>query len=279
VGQVSIDSGAVRLAAEEAGEGIPVVLLHGLTATRRYVVMGSRSLERSGHRVVLYDARGHGRSAAAPEPAAYGFADLAADLEAVLDHLEIPRAVLAGASMGAHTILSLALPAPGRVAALALVTPAYDPTEREDPERLARWDALSQGLREGGVEGFMGAYGEPPVPERWRETVRKVVRQRLGEHQHLEAVADALRVVPRARPFEGLDELRALDVPAVVIGSRDDADAEHPLEVAEAYAEALPDAELVVEDEGESPLAWQGGRVSRAIAGVAARAAREGRLP
>ena len=35
----------------EAGEGIPVVLLHGLTATHRYVVMGSRALERSGHRV------------------------------------------------------------------------------------------------------------------------------------------------------------------------------------------------------------------------------------
>ena len=46
------------LAGEDAGEGIPVVGLHGLTATRRYLVMGSRSLERSGHRVVLYDARG-----------------------------------------------------------------------------------------------------------------------------------------------------------------------------------------------------------------------------
>ena len=56
----------VRLAVEDAGEGTPVVLLHGLTATRRYVVMGSRSLERTGHRVVAYDARGHGR----PRPAA-----------------------------------------------------------------------------------------------------------------------------------------------------------------------------------------------------------------
>ena len=53
------------LAGEEAGEGVPVVLLHGLTATRRYVVMGSRNLERGGHRVVMYDARGHGRSAPA----------------------------------------------------------------------------------------------------------------------------------------------------------------------------------------------------------------------
>ena len=58
----TVERAGVTLAGEEAGEGIPVVLLHGLTATRRYVVMGSRALERSGHRVISYDARGHGQS-------------------------------------------------------------------------------------------------------------------------------------------------------------------------------------------------------------------------
>ena len=48
-----MESAGVTLAGEEAGEGTAVVLLHGLTATRRYVVMGSRALERSGHRVVV----------------------------------------------------------------------------------------------------------------------------------------------------------------------------------------------------------------------------------
>ena len=95
----------MELAGEEAGDGIPVVLLHGLTATRRYVVMGSRALERSGHRVIAYDARGHGRSSPAPSPAAYAYEDLGEDLLAVLDDRGIERAVLAGASMGAHTLL------------------------------------------------------------------------------------------------------------------------------------------------------------------------------
>ncbi len=54
----------VTLAVQDDGSGIPVVLLHGLTATRRYVVMGSKALERSGHRVIAYDARGHGMSGA-----------------------------------------------------------------------------------------------------------------------------------------------------------------------------------------------------------------------
>src|SRR5829696_2094829 len=149
----TIDSGGVTLAADDAGEGTPVVLLHGLTATRRYVVMGSRSLERSGHRVVAYDARGHGESAPAPLPDAYGYDVLAGDLEAVLDELGIERAVLAGASMGAHTIARLALESPGRVAGLVLVTPAFMPGARDEDE-LARWDRLAEGLRSGGVEGF-----------------------------------------------------------------------------------------------------------------------------
>ena len=78
------------LSGEDAGTGPPIVLLHGLTATRRYVVMGSRSLERSGHRVISYDARGHGRSSPAQAPGDYRYADLVGDLQAVLDHLGLP---------------------------------------------------------------------------------------------------------------------------------------------------------------------------------------------
>src|SRR5215211_2267727 len=95
---ITLDSGGVALAADDDGEGVPVLLLHGLTATRRYVVMGSKSLERSGHRVVSYDARGHGDSAPAPRPDAYGYDVLADDLESVLDELGLDSPVLAGAS-------------------------------------------------------------------------------------------------------------------------------------------------------------------------------------
>src|SRR5947207_11589766 len=93
----------VEISASEVGEGAPVVLLHGLTATRRYVVMGSRALERSGHRVIAYDARGHGRSSPAPAPDAYGYERLCGDLHAVLDAAGVDRSLIAGASMGAHT--------------------------------------------------------------------------------------------------------------------------------------------------------------------------------
>ena len=269
--EFSIESGGVTLAGEEAGEGIPVVLLHGLTATRRYVVMGSRALERSGHRVIAYDARGHGASGPAPDPDAYDYDDLVDDLRNVLDDRGIERTVLAGASMGAHTAARLALDEPGRVAGLVLATPAFDPEEDREAG-LRRWDALSEGLRSGGVEGFVEAYGDPGVPEAWKETVEKVLRQRLGAHEHPEAVADALRAVPRSRPFGAWDELAAVEARTIVVASRDEADPGHPYAVGERWAELIPEAELRSEEPGSSPLAWQGGQLSKVISELAGRA-------
>jgi pimeloyl-ACP methyl ester carboxylesterase len=252
---------------DTGGDGLPVVLLHGLTATRRYVVHGSRALERAGHRVIAYDARGHGGS----DPAQpYDYPALAADLLGVLDERGIDRAVLAGASMGAHTALRVALDAPDRVAGLVLITPAHLPGADRD---LDRWDALARGLRERGVDGFMDAYGEPGVPEAMRDTVLTVVRQRLSRHEHPEAVADALEQVPRSEPFAALGELAAIAAPTVVVASNDDADPGHPYAVGEAYAQTIPGARLVTEEPGKSPLAWQGGQLSKVIAALAERAA------
>jgi pimeloyl-ACP methyl ester carboxylesterase len=246
----------------DAGEGIPVVLLHGLTATHRYVVMGSRSLERSGYRVIAYDARGHGRSEPA-EP--YDYPALAGDLLRVLDERGIERALLAGASMGAHTILRFALRHPERVLAIVAITPAYDPASF--PGDLDRWDALADGLERGGVEGFVQAYG--PITGPWADTTEKVLRQRLSLHEHPEAVAQALRQVPRSRPFDELEELAGLQLPVTVVASRDEPDPGHPRAVGEAYTSVIPGARLVVEDAGSSPIAWQGGQLSRVIAEAA----------
>jgi pimeloyl-ACP methyl ester carboxylesterase len=261
---------------EAEGEGVPVVLLHGVTATRRQVVHGSRVLPRRDHRMISYDARGHGDSDPAPSGSGYGYPDLVADLGTVLDSQAggVP-VVLAGHSMGAHTAVAFALENTERVAGMVVIGPVY--RGYPDDEALAGWDRLAEGLERGGVEGFLAELDRQGIDPRWRDPVLRFSRERMLAHRHLDAVARALRELPRSRPFESMDELEFLDVPALVVASHDVADPGHPYAVAEQYAQKLPRARLVSEGEGQSPLAWQGGRLSREIAafcaepGVAAR--------
>jgi pimeloyl-ACP methyl ester carboxylesterase len=253
----------VALAGEASpGAREPILLLHGLTATRRYVVHGSRVLERAGHAVVAYDARGHGASSPAGAPEAYAYDELVRDAVAVMDAAGVGRAAVAGQSMGAATAVALALAHPERVSALALVTPAHLGRPSGD---LARWDRLAAGLEARGPEGFLDALGPLTLDERWRDSVRTVILQRIARHEHPEAVAQALRGTPRSAAFDGLGALAGVAVPTLVVGSRDGADPDHPLAVAQEYAGRIPGARLVVEEEGESPLAWRGGALSKAI--------------
>ena len=249
------------LQVDDTGSGPPLVLLHGLTATRRYVLHGSRLLVREGHRLVSYDARAHGES----DPGdGYEYSDLAADLVSVLDERDIEAAVLVGHSMGAATALRVALDRPERVTGLVQITPAYPGEPYLDDAALAYWDRLAAGLEADGADGFMRAFDAPEDP-RWREPVLKFTRRRIERHLHPEALAQAVRVVPRSAAFDGIERLREVDVPVLVVGSRDAADAAHPLAVAQEYERRLPRGELVVEGEGQAPLAWQGAHLSRAI--------------
>src|SRR5919201_7103122 len=266
-GDFEVGRDRVVLRGEEIGDGPTIALAHGLTATRRYVVHGSNALPRRGYRTISYDARGHGESDPAPGGTGYGYPELVADLEAVLDARggEGP-VVLAGHSMGAHTIAAFALERPERVAAVVLIGPATLGTPPE-ADAWGGWARLADALQRGGIEEFVRVNENPELEPRWRETVARITRERLGRHRHLDAVAEALREVPRSLPFEGLDELEFLDLPALVVASHDVVDPGHPYAVAEAWAARLPRGRLVSEPEGASPLAWQGGGLSREIAG------------
>jgi pimeloyl-ACP methyl ester carboxylesterase len=262
----SVDrGGGLVLSGDVLGAGEPVVLVHGLTGTRRNVVQGSRHLVNRGRRLVGYDARGHGESSPAPDRDAYGYPELAADLEAVLDAQGIERAVIAGSSMGAATATRLALDRPDRVAALVLITPAYREAGRLGDGALEHWDRLAEALEAGDVEAFVDASGANDLPERWREPARLATRQRIERHRHLDAVARALLIVPRSQPFETLEQVERIEVPVLVAATRDEADPGHPLAIAQEYVRHLARAELVVEEPGETPLAWQGARLSTAI--------------
>ena len=200
-------AGSITLEGEWAGDGPPVVLLHGLSATRRNVVQGSRALVKRGYRLISYDARGHGASSPAPR---YEYSDLVADLEAVLDHLEIERAALVGSSMGAATAMAFTLEHPERVPALVQITPAYTGYARTGDVDGEVWDKLATAL-DGGVDEFVQVAQPQGLPERWREVAREATRQRMERHEHLDAVGAGI---------EGDTALRGLEGPRAAVVAR-----------------------------------------------------------
>lgn len=248
------------------GSGPAIVEAHGLTANRRYVTHGSHALERAGFECIRYDARGHGHSDPAPADESYDYATLARDMAAVVDEARpAGRAVIAGHSMGAHTGTAFALAEPDRVAGLVVIGPVSRGEQPSD-ETVAYWDRLAEGLESGGVDGFMDAYDDGSHDPKWRDVIMRLARQRLSLHEHPDAVAAALREVTRSVPFVGVESLEKLEVPVLVVASRDEADPGHPWDIAEEWASRIPGARMVSEEEGESPLAWQGGKLSREIA-------------
>lgn len=261
--EIGVDGLVIRGTSE--GEGPPAILCHGLSATRDYVVHGSRSIQRSGRTLHLWDARGHGVSDAPADGGGYGYPEQVGDLDAVIsERAGNGPVVVGGHSMGCHTALAWSLANPERVSALILIGPVFDAPGMGQPED--RWDERATVLEDEGPEGFADLVADEfEGSEEERETVRRIALERTLHHARPEAVAQALREVPRSKPFESLSQLEGLSMPSLVVGSHDEWDPGHPLAVAEAWAAALPDAELIVEDPGESPLAWQGGRLSREV--------------
>ncbi|WP_404709878.1 alpha/beta fold hydrolase [Sphingomonas sp. MMS24-J13] len=97
----------LTMAYREMGEGRPVVLLHGLFSNgwTNWIRYGhALRIAEAGFRVIMPDLRGHGDSAAPHDPAAYPPDILAADGEALLQHLGLSDYDLGGYSLGARTV-------------------------------------------------------------------------------------------------------------------------------------------------------------------------------
>jgi pimeloyl-ACP methyl ester carboxylesterase len=116
---------SARLRFREAGQGEPVVLLHGYTQRIEGMLPLADSLTGS-HRVIVMDLRGFGESTKFGDADRYGRA-FAVDVVALLDHLQIQRAHLVGHSMGASIAADLALAYPDRVASMTLIAGPFYP--------------------------------------------------------------------------------------------------------------------------------------------------------
>jgi pimeloyl-ACP methyl ester carboxylesterase len=115
--------GSVEIAFLDEGLGAPIMLVHGFASSKEvnWVQPGwFATLRGAGRRVIAFDNRGHGGSSKLYDPAEYHTTKMAADVVALLDHLEIERTDVMGYSMGARIAAFLALEHPGRVRAMVL---------------------------------------------------------------------------------------------------------------------------------------------------------------
>ncbi|WP_421694853.1 alpha/beta fold hydrolase [Aestuariivirga sp.] len=114
----SFNSDGVQIAYETAGEGPPILLIHGFASTGRVNWWDTgwvRTLTDSGRHVITFDHRGHGASEKLYDSAVYSAAEMAEDARRLLDHLGITEADVMGYSMGARVAAFLTIAHPSRV--------------------------------------------------------------------------------------------------------------------------------------------------------------------
>lgn len=228
-------AGEVALHVEIAGRGPCLLLAHGFAGSARNFRRQLRSLAGSW-RCVAYDARGHARSGAPDDPAAYTPALLRHDLGRVLDRAGEERAVLLGLSLGAAAALDFARHQPARVRGLVLASyPA--------PGGAARARAFAEAIEGEGLEAA-GARFVWGAGSGLDARGSAFVRQGFLEHRP-HALAHLLRGVLAELPaLERLvPELTGLAIPTLLLAGGADPGS---LGAAQALAAALPRARLEV---------------------------------
>ncbi|MFE6839565.1 alpha/beta fold hydrolase [Streptomyces sp. NPDC057705] len=217
-----------------APPGVDVVLLHGWAHTRRAWGTVADRLIRAGHRVVLYDQRGHGASTLGRTPVSVE--RLSADLAAVLGETDAREAVLVGHSGGGFAALSYAATSPsaGRLRGLVLLGTAAHGQDTPDSEvKMMGSEVFSRALRRpwlgGRLLGSTMGKGVDPV-------VRDVNRQMFAATTP-RVRADFFRCT---RGWDVREALKAVTTPAVVLHG--DGDKVIDIALAETLAEVLPGA-------------------------------------
>lgn len=220
---------------DTGGSGPPVVFSHGLFMDHEMFAPQVAALK-DRYRVITWDERGHGGTAGA-SLAPFTYYDSADDLAALLKHLGVERAVLAGMSQGGFLSLRAALTHPGLVKALILIDTQAG---QEDPAAMEGYAELIQAWLDNGLSDATADYIETVIlGQGWAGAGAWKAKWKTIAPHNVAGCMDTL-----AHRDDVTARLAEIKVPALVIHG--DADAAIPLSLAEALAAGLPDAELVV---------------------------------
>jgi pimeloyl-ACP methyl ester carboxylesterase len=252
------NTGDIDIYYEDHGAGQPVVLIHGYPLSGRAWDKQVPALLESGFRVITYDRRGFGQSSR-PAPG-YDYDTFAADLYALLEHLDLRDAVLAGHSMGTGEVTRyLASYGSARVAKGVLISPI--------PPYLLQADDNPDGLPQSLFDGFATAAraDEPAWMKGFLDNFYNAdkLRGTLVSDQAYEAswniavTASATATVACVATWETdfRDDLPKIDVPMLVV--QGDADRVLPFDkTGRRLPGLIKDVQLVVIEGGPHAIAW-----------------------
>jgi pimeloyl-ACP methyl ester carboxylesterase len=233
-------SDGVELYAEVHGEGTPVLFSCAFSTTHENWRGQVAPLVSRGFRVILWDHRGHGRSALPESPDAYSMEQVVEDFASVLDWgAPGEAAVLVGHSFGGLASLHFATRSPERVRALVLLGsgPGF-----KKPEAAAGWmertERTARYIEERGFEAFVrGKAGATCVGRRPELPGARVAAAAIEAQSPHSVATFARRVVGPAPPV--IDELAGIEAPALVLVGEEDGPF---VQAAEVMASKLPHA-------------------------------------
>jgi 3-oxoadipate enol-lactonase len=224
---------------EDTGGNLPpLVLAHGLLMDHAMFAPQVEAL-RSRCRVITWDARCHGETETTDDP--FSYEDLAADLNGLLDHLGIARAVIGGMSQGGFVALRFALRHPERVEALILLSTQAG---AEDPDKVVLYESMLEVWEAGGLNDQLAeTIAAIVLGNEWPGRFEWISKWRQRPRSLLRPAFNAL--AGRKDIHDRLGEIKA---PALVIHGT--ADAAIDMELAQQLCSGLADCRPLVLIEG-----------------------------
>jgi 3-oxoadipate enol-lactonase len=223
----------------DQGSGPAVILLHGFPLTRSMWEPQQEALVQAGFRLVTPDLRGFGESDAPEGP--YSMSLFADDIIALLDYLEIDRAVIGGMSMGGYILLNLLERYPERVVAACFITTrSTSDSEAAKAGRLALLERTKRNGTRTVAELSTATLLAGETLERNPELVNTVYRWMTSAD--IKGIEGALHALLDRKDYTSL--LVYFDLPTLVIGA--DQDSAVQPEDLRILVEGLPNSELCV---------------------------------
>lgn len=221
------ESDGARLGYRDTGAGPPVIFLHPTPLDGEYWRPLIEDL--AGMRSIVPDFRGHGRSelgqnlpvgafARAPHAPVLTIGQLADDILALLDHLDLPEAVFAGCSIGGYVLLELWRRAPQRMQGLVFVCSKAQPDAEAN---LVKRAANIAQIQKDGTSGFFDGMAQSLIGVTARERRPAIVAELRAHMTLTPEAAIAVQAGLAARP-DSVPTIATIDVPVLAIAGGED---------------------------------------------------------